>query len=998
MRLGKAAVVVALTCWFVQCGVVTAQEAGGFEALLDDIGQEPAATDAAPAAPAAEPAAAPAAPVEPAAAEAAPAAMAEAPAEPAAPAPAEEPLMPAADETAIAPEAAPEEAAALPEAAEALDAGMPEAAEPAAEAAAPAEAVPVPEAAPEVAVEPAAEAAPVAAAEEAPAVEAAPVPAPAEPAKAEAKPPVSKKQAKELAAQEEVRRQAMEIQGIKSLELGYAAMGTSDFATALKHFEDALANLPERPANFEFRSRAKWGHAEADYRIALDLVRRRGNMADARTSCERALRMVPEHAGAAALLKKIAKQEMILAQPVPPSKRPDVVERKKTVAELLVEGKQYYELKDYNRAEAIFEKVLLEDEYNVDAMKFLRRIDEIRFKIATKERNATTAGMMYKVRDTWNPPIREEVELPQAVVAGGIVQAKSGAQRLQEKMSKIIIPSIEFRAANIADVINFLVEVSVKEDEEGTGVNIILNLNVPGAAGGAAPEAAAAPADEFGGMFDEGLPEAAGAPAAPQGVANIRTITLNLRRISLLDAIKYITEVAGLKYRLEDNAVIITPAGVVSGRVITRMYPVQPSILDVVVQTEESSGAGEERTGEFIEMGGGKTTIKRGDVKDFFEKAGVPFPVGTTITYNSSISQLIVANTPENLEIFERILAQINVIPNQVEIEARFVEVGENDLEELGLQWILTDNYEFAMKKGTAPLGGQERVQVNADSDGFTKGLRFFSVDGTTGAISPASTITQTANQSMLGGVLSVASVLTNPEVTVILQALSQHGNADLLSAPRVTTKTGVNAQIQVVREIIYPTEFEVTQPTVQSQGDLVTPPTVTPGSFETREVGVILNVTPQVGSDGYTIDLTMVPEVAELVDWIQYGSEITLETGAIGARQSRTFRYNIPQPVFSSRNATTSIIIWDGQTVVMGGLIREELVKVNDKIPFLGDIPVLGRLFKTEGQQSKKTNLLIFVTARLVDPAGKPIHKAGAGAMPGGSVQAQAAEAVAAP
>jgi general secretion pathway protein D len=150
----------------------------------------------------------------------------------------------------------------------------------------------------------------------------------------------------------------------------------------------------------------------------------------------------------------------------------------------------------------------------------------------------------------------------------------------------------------------------------------------------------------------------------------------------------------------------------------------------------------------------------------------------------------------------------------------------------------------------------------------------------------------------------------------------------------------------------------------------------------------VILNVTPTVGPDGYTIDLTLVPEVAELVDWIQYGSEITLEAGVVGARQSRTFRYNIPQPTFSSRNATTSIVIWDGQTVVMGGLIREELTTMKDKIPFLGDIPLLGKLFQSNGSASKKMNLLIFVTARLVDPAGKPIHKAEAMAMPGGSAQ----------
>jgi len=837
-------------------------------------------------------------------------------------------------------------------------------------------------------------------AEEAAAVEAAAEEMPAEEPVAEAPKaggkekgkPASPKEAKAYAAQEEVRRQAMEVQGLKSLEAGYRSLTASDFTNAVKQFEDALMNLPERPANEQDRERAKWGHAEASYRIALDIYRRRGSMADARAQTERALRMVPDYAPAVALLRKIEEQERILALPVPPERRPDVVEKKKTVAELLVEGKQYYKLKDYNRASAIFEKVLIEDEYNVEAMRYLRKIDDVRYKLSSKEREATAAEMIRDVRDAWNPPKRDEVELPEAVVRGSVVTTESGVQKLQKKMAKIMIPSIEFRQANITDVINFLVEASIAGDEEGSGVNIILNLSVPGQESAPAPMAAPAP-DAFGGDIfgapDAFAPEAA-PMAAPSG-GSLRTITLNLRRISLLDAIKYITEVAGLKYRLEDNAVIITPANVVSGRVITRMYPVQPSILDVIVQKEEVDSSA--RTGEFVEMGGSRATIKRGEVKDFFEKAGVPFPVGTSITYNPTISQLIVANTPENLEVFERILAQLNVIPNQVEIEARFVEVAENDLEELGIQWILTDNYEFLQNNTGGPIGGRERVQVNADEDGMTKGLRFFSFDQTTAAIDPVSAVTRGVNQSALGGILSISSVLTNPEVTMVLQALSQKGNSDLLSAPRVTTRSGVNAQIQIVREIIYPTEFEVTQPTVQSQGDLVTPPTVTPGSFETREVGVILNVTPTVGPDGYTIDLTMVPEVAELVDWIQYGSSITIETGTVGARQERTFQYNIPQPVFSSRNATTSIVIWDGQTVVMGGLIREELVTVKDKIPFLGDIPVIGRLFRSEGQKSKKSNLLIFVTARLVDPAGKPIHRAEAMAMPGGGAQAQTAQ-----
>jgi general secretion pathway protein D len=229
------------------------------------------------------------------------------------------------------------------------------------------------------------------------------------------------------------------------------------------------------------------------------------------------------------------------------------------------------------------------------------------------------------------------------------------------------------------------------------------------------------------------------------------------------------------------------------------------------------------------------------------------------------------------------------------------------------------------------------------------------------------------SSQNFLGDILSARGVLTNPELQLVVQALDQKGNSDLLSAPRVTTINGVNAIIQVVNEIIYPTEFDVTENDIQVQGGggtaddpsqpVFVPPTVIPGGFETREVGVILNVTPTVNPDNYTINLVMLPEIAELVDWIQYGTQVPVG--------DQIYTVNMPQPVFASRNITTSMIVWDGHTVVMGGLIREDLVTFKDKVPLLGDIPLIGRLFRSEGRKSEKRNLLIFVTARLVDPAG---------------------------
>ena len=82
-----------------------------------------------------------------------------------------------------------------------------------------------------------------------------------------------------------------------------------------------------------------------------------------------------------------------------------------------------------------------------------------------------------------------------------------------------------------------------------------------------------------------------------------------------------------------------------------------------------------------------------------------------------------------------------------------------------------------------------------------------------------------------------------------------------------------------------------------------------------------------------------------------------------------------ILQPVFSVRSLQTNVTIWDGQTVAVGGLIREDVQETNDKVPFLGDVPLIGRLFRSQAENHFKRNLMIFVTARLIDPSGRNIN-----------------------
>ena len=802
----------------------------------------------------------------------------------------------------------------------------------------------------------------------------------AAPAEEELSPAELKKLAKELAKQEEIRRQSDEADALKASEEGFRQLSAGDIVAADASFTAALDKLPERPQNEADRTQISWGLAEAKYLRARALVQKNERLPEARTLLDAALKAAPTHSGALNLDKKLKKLEAQALLPVPPAKQQATIDKFNKTEALYKEARQWYRLRDYDRAKALFEQILVIDPYHKSAMRYIRKIEADKYDLATWNFRASRQGMVTDVRRTFARPVSAQIDLPQESAPGQAVDSRVDGDRLNEKMQKIIIPSLEFRQANIADVVNYLVDASISADPEKEGVNIILNLGDSGAS--AAAPAASAPAsdgfDDWGDFGGDDFGSSSSSSFSSGSSGGVTPITLNLRRISMLDAIKYITEVAGLKYRVEDTAVIITRMDAPVSKLVSRMYPVQPSFMDVVIERQGSTA--DERDEEFVGLGGRVQTTKS-DVKDFFERAGVKFPTGATISYNAAISQLIVNNTPDNLETFERILQQLNVIPNQVEIEARFIEIGQNDLEELGFQWILNDNYEIASKKDGS--GGQ--IRMNANANGVTQGLRFFASDSNKGLISPVSSVVQTATQSTLGNIASFSSVLTNPDVTMVIQALSQHGGSDLLSAPRVTTRSGVNAQIQVVREIIYPMEFDSEIITIDQENEVGNTwqqlaAVSTPGDFQTRETGVILNVTPTVGPDGYTIDLVMAPEVCELSDWIQYG-------GAVG-----DYYFNQPMPVFTSRNVTTSLVIWDGQTVVMGGLIREELVTVKDKIPILGDIPLLGWLFRSEGSYSQKKNLLIFVTARLVDPAGRPVHQEGM-ALPGTGIETASAD-----
>jgi len=156
----------------------------------------------------------------------------------------------------------------------------------------------------------------------------------------------------------------------------------------------------------------------------------------------------------------------------------------------------------------------------------------------------------------------------------------------------------------------------------------------------------------------------------------------------------------------------------------------------------------------------------------------------------------------------------------------------------------------------------------------------------------------------------------------------------------------------------------------VQAQNNTFTPgvSAITP-TTQAIETGPLLDVVPYVLSDGYTINLTLIPSVTEFAGY-QNPPNIANVTGGLNVVQ-----LPVILPSFTVRQVLTTVNIWDGQTVILGGLVSSSTQTEKDQVPVVGDLPIVGRLFQSQMKVAVKKNLMIFVTATIVDPAGNRLH-----------------------
>ena len=121
-------------------------------------------------------------------------------------------------------------------------------------------------------------------------------------------------------------------------------------------------------------------------------------------------------------------------------------------------------------------------------------------------------------------------------------------------------------------------------------------------------------------------------------------------------------------------------------------------------------------------------------------------------------------------------------------------------------------------------------------------------------------------------------------------------------------------------------------------------------------------------------VDVTLNPKMVDFDGFVNYGSPInTTETGILGSVTTQLSENAILMPIFSIHKADSNLVVADGSTIVIGGMLKQEVQDVEDKTPILGDIPVVGRLFQSEAKSTRSVSVLFLVNIELLDPTGRP-------------------------
>jgi len=292
-----------------------------------------------------------------------------------------------------------------------------------------------------------------------------------------------------------------------------------------------------------------------------------------------------------------------------------------------------------------------------------------------------------------------------------------------------------------------------------------------------------------------------------------------------------------------------------------------------------------------------------------------------TITADKPTNSLIVVASPGDYETIKDVIEKLDIRRRQVYVEAAIIEMSLAKQRELGFEFLYSpQTIQSGGNAPTTPLGGTNFGNIGNVVQNGPAGLA-----GLSGL-----------NVGVIKGTFSYnGSTFLN--IGALLHALQTDGDVNVLSTPNILTLDNQKAEIMVGQNV--PFISGQTQNAVTGTGTLF-------NTIERKDVGITLKLTPQITSDD-NVRLEIYQEISDVVPSSATSASAGLTT--------------------NKRSASTTVVVKDRQTMVIGGLIRDNLNTTTSKVPFLGDIPILGWLFKYKTTRMEKTNLMIFITPYII-------------------------------
>lgn len=738
----------------------------------------------------------------------------------------------------------------------------------------------------------------------------------------------------------------------KQLEEGAKLLAAGEIKTARERYKAVADATENEPAFLETHVIARKGAAKT-VAIQAAIEEKNKKYEAARSLLLEAVELDPTNTSYQVSLVRVKAQTKDLEQQYPGNKAvtSELQEKIANIQRLMFEGDSFMETGQYQRAIGRYKEVLTIDEFNDNARKRIQKVEKIKYKAASLRKDARREKALYDVATEWPtvPIDRKEYAL---TTAGQAVQ-QTGALRLYDKLEKIIIPELNFSEVDIADAVKFLEDQSraLDPDPDKTGVNFVLK---------AMPTASA-------------TPTADGAAVAPVP-APARTLTLSLKNVPLIQILNFINSLTNLQYKVDEHAVYIFPSNETSEVLVIRTFSVPPTFFPTSVR--ETSDPTRDFTTRTIDI----ATVP---VKEELEKKGVKFPGDSSAAYLPRTAKMVVKNTLDQLNLIDQLLSREVNQTKQIEVEAKFIDFADDKLKELSFNYRINGTAAIPDAFGVFPNNAQSPAVIGT-GPGFGGPFANSVAGNASAATALRTTNNLAANQldALLGigsnrqaNQIGVSGIIGGSGARLLITALESALGSDLMSAPKLTLVSGQKSKIRVSRELLYPTEYDPPEIiTAAGTSEAPPPPPIAvpsnPSGFESRDIGVTLEVKATATLDR-RIDLELNPEVTEFQGFINYASDVvqSIQGGPISSIAEGVAL----TPVFAIRKVETKVQVIDGQTIVMGGFIREDKQMIEDKIPILGDIPLLGRLFRSKVERSIKRNLVMLITARMMKPDGTP-------------------------